>query len=82
MLKAIWMMKFLKSRNLKEVIRMLKVDWIKLKEGFESSLFFDIYILSFLFFFLERSTEINSKLVDVDRKTWHFFYTMPSPVYL
>lgn len=51
MLKAIWMMKFLKSRNLKEVIRMLKVDWIKLKEGFESSLFFDIYILSFLFFF-------------------------------
>ena len=54
MLKAIWMMKFLKSRNLKEVIRMLKVDWIKLKEGFESSLFFDIYPIVPFFFFGEE----------------------------
>ena len=34
MLKVIWMMKFLKSRNL-EVIRMLRVVWRNLKEGFD-----------------------------------------------
>ena len=47
MLKATWMMKFLKSRNL-EVIQTLRVVWRK--EGFDSRRLYILYILNLFFF--------------------------------
>ena len=70
MLKVIWMMKFMKSRNL-EVIQMLKVVWRKWKhsEGFDACCLLGLAhliirllyypIVVFFFFFGEETTKIN-----------------------